>query len=318
MKISVVLCTFNRCAILPSALDSIAAQQLPDTVAWEVIVVDNNSRDQTRGVVEKYCATYPVRFRYVLETQQGLSRARNAGISEATGEVIAFTDDDVVAEPTWLQNLTESLRDERWAGAGGRIVAPSGFKPPPWLTLGGDMDLGGPLALFDLGDAFGELKRAPYGANMAFRRSMFEKYGGFRVDLGRCGSLLLSGEDTEFCNRLLAGSEHLCYVPSAVVHHPVPPDRLQKKYFNNWWFEFGRGRVIERRRRPPVLGVRREWISILNLLCRLLPSRAMRWLFAPTAQQRFYFQCQLSLTVGELAQNYRVALERGHEREVQS
>jgi glucosyl-dolichyl phosphate glucuronosyltransferase len=310
MKVTVILCTFNRSATLPCALDSLVAQQVPASVTWEVVVVDNNSTDDTRVTVERYCNRYPGRFRYLFEAQQGLSRARNAGIHAACGEILAFLDDDVVAEPDWLANLTSSLTDPAYAGAGGRVVAPTGFAPPHWLTLGGEMDLGGPLALFDQGAIPGELNRAPYGANMAFRRSMFEKYGDFRVDLGRCGSSLLSGEETEFANRLLVASELLRYEPSAVVHHPVPAERLNERYFRNWWFDFGRGRIIERTRRPSLLGFPREWFSIFHLLWRFLPIRTMRWLLATAPRRRFYHKCQVWLTVGEIVQNYRVALSR--------
>jgi len=310
MKVSVILCTFNRSATLPSALDSLVAQVLSPSVPWEIVVVDNNSSDETRATIERYCNRYPGRLRYLFEPQQGLSRARNAGIRAARGEIFAFLDDDVVADRDWLSNLTSALSDSVWAGAGGRVVPPEGFSPPHWLTLGGDMDLGGPLALFDLGMMPGDLKRAPFGANMAFRRSMFEKYGDFRVDLGRCGSSLLSGEETEFANRLLAASERIRYEPTAIVHHPVPAERLNEKYFRNWWFDFGRGRIIERARRPSLLGLSREWFSILNLLWRFLPVRTMRWLLTLSPPKRFYHKCQVWLTVGEIVQNYRVAFSR--------
>src|SRR5208283_4457645 len=106
MRISVILCTYNRASILISALESIVAQTLPESVEWEVLVVDNNSCDQTREVVEDFCRRYPRRFRYVFEPNQGLSHARNSGIREALGEVLAFMDDDVTVEPGWLDNLT--------------------------------------------------------------------------------------------------------------------------------------------------------------------------------------------------------------------
>ncbi|MGC2247271.1 MAG: glycosyltransferase, partial [Terriglobales bacterium] len=85
MRIALILCTYNRCEFLAKALDSIAASILPESVEWEVFVVDNNSSDQTREVVEGFCHRYPERFRYVIERQQGLSSARNAGIRESQG-----------------------------------------------------------------------------------------------------------------------------------------------------------------------------------------------------------------------------------------
>lgn len=308
MNISVVLCTFNRCLSLPRALDSLGAQTLPESVSWEAIIVDNNSSDGTRALSEEYCHRYPGRFRYAFEPQQGLSRARNTGIRHATGEIIAFIDDDVVADPEWLRNLTASLLQGEWAGAGGRILPPSEFSPPDWLTLGGEMDLGGPLALFDLGDRPMELGRAPYGTNMAFRKSMFDKYGAFRVELGRCGKNLLSGEDTEFGKRLMAAGERLCYEPAALVYHPVPDERLSELHFRTWWFDFGRTRIIERAARPGIFGIPRECFSIINLAWYFLPVRILRWLLAVRTKSRFYNKCQVWLTVGEIVQNYREAL----------
>jgi glycosyltransferase involved in cell wall biosynthesis len=302
MKITVILCTYNRSHSLPKALDSVAAQMLPDSVPWEVLVVDNNSRDQTRAVAEDYCRRYPRRFRYLFELQQGLSRARNAGIRDARGEIIAFMDDDVTVAPEWLQNLTASLHGGEWAGAGGRILPPQEFTPPRWLTLGGEMDLGGALALFDLGNVPSELKRAPYGTNMAFRKNMFEKYGNFRADLGRCGDNLLSNEDTEFGRRLIAGGERLRYEPNAVVFHPVPEERLSKNYFRAWWFAYGRARALERGIRPAIFGIPRKWISVPSLVLRFLSVRTMHWLMTVNPQCRFYNKCQVWLTLGEIAQ----------------
>jgi len=309
MNITVILCTYNRCQSLSQALDSVAAQILPDSLEWEVIVVDNNSSDQTREVTQNYVHKHPGRFRYVFEQQQGLSRARNTGIRAARGEIVAFMDDDITVEPMWLQNLTASLHEELWSGAGGPIRPPEQFRPPRWLTLGGERDLGGALALFDLGSVPGELKRPPYGTNMAFRRGMFEKYGDFRADLGRCGGNLLSNEDTEFGRRLLAGGERLRYEASAVVHHPVPEERVRKNYFRRWWFEYGRARVLERGTQPPILGIPRQFLSIPSLVVRFLPIRTLQWLFAVDPKRRFYNKCQVWLTLGEIVQNYRQSFE---------
>lgn len=306
-SITVVLCTFNRSESLQKTLDSLANQILPEGVPWEVIVVDNNSKDSTRAVVDAQSHKYPNRVRYVFESEQGLSRARNTGIRQARGEIIAFIDDDVIADPMWLQNLTASFKEEAWSGSGGRILPPCDFRPPDWLTLGGAMDLGGALALFDLGDRPGELERPPYGTNMAFRKKMFQKYGMFRVELGRCGTSLLSGEDIDFGRRVMLSGECLRYEPSAVVYHPVSIERLSKRYFRAWWFDFGRTRIIERPLRPRMLGIPREYISIVNLLLRFLPLRTIQWLLTVQTRPRFYRKCQVWLTIGEIVQNYRQA-----------
>jgi glycosyltransferase involved in cell wall biosynthesis len=306
MKISVLVCTFNRCHSLANALDSILAQVLPGPVTWELIVVDNNSTDHTREVVGKYCLKYPDRIRYVFEPRQGLSRARNTGVREARGEIIAFIDDDVIAAPSWLQNLTGSMRNPKWAGAGGRIVPPPDFSAPDWLTVGGKRDLAGVLLpIFDLGHEACLMERAPYGANMSFRKSMFERYGSFRVDLGRCGDSLLTGEDIEFGNRLLTAGECLRYEPSAVVTHPVPEDRLNKSHFRKWWFDYGRTRIIQSADRPSVL---RAILSLARLVSNFLLVRILQWAFTIDARRRFYNECQIWMTFGEIAQTFKEAI----------
>lgn len=290
----------------------LVAQVLSGSVTWEVLVVDNNSTDGTREVMRDYCRKYPERIRYLFEADQGLSRARNAGIREARGKTLAFIDDDVIAGPSWLQSLAVALHDAKWAGGGGRVVPPRNFNPPKWLTVGGEMDLlGALLPLFDLGEEACEMKRPPYGANMAFRKSMFEKYGYFRVDLGRCGDRLLMGEDIEFGSRLMLAGECLRYEPAAVVEHPVPEERLNKTYFRKWWTDYGRTRIIQRLVSSPIAGTSRAFLSLANLILRYLLIRAVRWMFTFNSQRRFYNECQIWLTIGEISQTLSYLVQSG-------
>jgi glucosyl-dolichyl phosphate glucuronosyltransferase len=237
MNITVILCTFNRCQSLAKTLESVAASKLPASVEWEVLVVDNNSSDQTHEVVEGFSRRYPGRFRYLFEPQPGKSFALNTGVSKARGDVLAFLDDDVTVEPTWLQNLTAPLNGSGWAGTGGRTLLAQRYSPPPWLALEGPYAVGHALAaLFDLGPEPCDLDRAPYGTNMAYRKDMFEKYAVFRTDLGPSPNREIPrpNEDTEFGRRLMAAGERLRYEPSAVVYHPAPQNRIQKSYFLTW------------------------------------------------------------------------------------
>ena len=310
MTITVILCTYNRCQSLGKALESVAASDLPPTVEWEVLVVDNNSADQTREVVEQYRQRYPGRLRDILEKQQRLSPARKAGIREAHGEILAFMDDDVIVERTWLRNLTSRLDHGEWAGAGGRILAAESFTPPRWLAAEGPYAVGGILyAHFDLGDKAGELDRAPYGTNMAYRKAMFEKYGGFRTDLGRCGDSLISLEDTEFGRRLMAAKERLWYEPSAVVFHEVPESRIKKEYLLAWWFDYGRAGVREAGKRPAILGIPRHYISIPHVALSHLPQRVVRWMLALNPQARFSWKCGVWAKLGELSEMHRLAFD---------
>ena len=205
-RITVVLCTYNRSRRLVQALEGAAALQLPSSLAWDVLVVDNNSRDDTPEVVRTFIKRYTGRFRYLFEPEPGKSHALNAGIGAAGSDILAFLDDDVTVEPEWLHNLTASLHDGRWAGAGGRIVPRWDTAPPPWLPRGDRYCLA-PLVSFDLGMEAGPISEPPFGTNMAFRKEMFEKHGGFRTDLGPRPGSQIRGEDTEFGRRLLDAGE---------------------------------------------------------------------------------------------------------------
>ncbi len=305
MRITVILCTYNRCQSLAKALESAAALKLPDADEWEILVVDNNSTDKTREVVENFCRRYPGRFRYLFEPQQGKSHALNAGISETHADVLAFMDDDVTVDPAWLQNLTASLPDGHWAGAGGRILPQKTFRPPPWVSPSEPHALG-PLALFDPGPDAVELAVAPFGTNMAFRRCVFEKYGGFRTDLGpRPGSEIRS-EDSEFACRLLVAGEHLRYERSAIVYHDVPDSRLQKKYFLNWWFDKARADI-----RAYGDLARNKWHlkGVPLVLFRRLTVWTLRWLVAVDPARRFSCKVKVWLVAGQIQESYRQAAE---------
>lgn len=277
MIISTILCTYNRCDSLRHALESLAVSEFPESAQWEVLVVDNNSKDQTRSVVEEFSRRYPGHFRYLFEPKQGKSYALNAGIRAATGDVLAFTDDDAIVDPEWMRNLGAVMNDKVWAGSGGRTLPEQTLSLPDWLPAelihwGGIV--GG---LFDIGANPCELTEPPYGVNFAFRKEMFEKYGGFREDLGPRPGSEIRNEDTEFGKRIMDAGERICYVPSALVYHEVSENRLRKEYFLKWWFDFGRARIREKGARTKVLGIPRQYFSIPNHLVRILPPQMFRW-----------------------------------------
>lgn len=307
MNCTVILCTFNRRQSLLEALESVAASKLPDNFTWEVLVVDNNSTDGTRAVVEEYCRRYPRRFRYLFEPRQGKSHALNSGIRESKGEILAFVDDDVTVEPTWLQNLTSSLYGDEWAGAGGKILLERTCPPPRWLALDGPYSLAGVLVFFDRGDKPGQLDWAPYGTNMAFRKVMFEKHGGFRTDLGPNTANEIRGEDTEFGRRLMSAGERLRYEPFAIVYHSVPEKRLRKEYFLNWYFDFGRALVREWGRGSDIWGIPRPYFSILKKIPTSMAAYALHWTVALKPEKRFFYKVMVWWQAGQIAEMYRLA-----------
>jgi glucosyl-dolichyl phosphate glucuronosyltransferase len=320
MNITLIVCTYNRCESLAATLDSIARSALPDSIEWEVLVVDNNSGDQTREIAEGFCRRYPTRFRYLFEAHPGKSYALNSGIRAARGDILAFTDDDVIVDPNWLRNLTARLHSIEWSGAAGRVLRSWTCPPPRWLSLERRYEkMGWALVSFDIGQEAGELSPAypPVGANMAFRKDVFTRHGVFRTDLGPQGddvdrpsgqNAALAAEanirrrhigiweDTEFGQRLMNRGERLRYEPSAVVYHPVPERRLTKEYFLAWWFIRGRDSIRIMPTRGPVWGMPRRYVRMARMTILLL-GRTLAWSLALKPHRRFYYK----LLVWEMA-----------------
>jgi glucosyl-dolichyl phosphate glucuronosyltransferase len=238
MDVSIVVCTYNRAESLKDTLAALAKLVVLPTRVWEVVVVDNNSRDHTHQVVEQTQRTWP-RLRYVFEAAQGLSHARNRGIAESTGEVILFTDDDVLPEPDWMETTLAGLEKYR-ADACGGYIAPIWETPPPaWLT---ERFYGFLAVRTDRTDDYPieSASQAPFGANMAIRKAVFDKVGLFDTNRGRKGKVLASGEDGEMFERLLAAGFKAVFLGQSRVHHKVEAFRVTKRYFRRWRFQTSR------------------------------------------------------------------------------
>lgn len=242
MKYSVVIATYNRAADLRETLRSLAG--LAPDGPWEVLVVDNNSSDDTRQVVEEAASGYPVDLRYLFESQQGRSPALNAGIRAARGDVIVTTDDDVRVPSDWLTRAGEALDRLGCEYVGGRVLPIWGGPRPRWLT-----DRGGKqwavIALLDYGPApieFGA--RVPLGVNMAFRRGAFDRAGLFDPHTGRRAGTLLGQEVREWCIRARQAGLRGWYAPELTLHHLIPAGRLNKRYFRRWFYWRGISRAM--------------------------------------------------------------------------
>ena len=289
MNITVIVCTFNRSRLLETALESIAASEIPAGIAWEILVADNNSSDGTHAVIEGFIRRHPGRFRYVFEPRPGKSNALNSAIAAAKGEMLAFADDDITVDPQWLYGLTAPLMNGPWVGSGGRVLTQWESVAPAWLDTDGWM-LIGPLVQFDLGLKAGPLHETPVGTNMAFRKSLFERYGDFRTDLGPRPGNEIRNEDSEFVRRLLQAGEPLYYEPSAIVYHPVTEDRLTKDYFLAWWF--GKGRS-DARELEIASATRWKIAGIPLILLRRLIRWTVQWLL--TLDRKARFRCKVCI-----------------------
>ncbi len=236
--VTIIVCTYNRAQSLARTLLALLAQEGIAAYHPELVVIDNNSSDDTRAVVERIAceAAWPVR--YVFEPRQGLCYARNRAISESRGELLLFTDDDVRPEPAWASALAHAFAEHRADGVCGPVRPIWEVEPPTWARQFG----GGVLAIVDYGEQpfqIRDIKHLFVGANMAFRREIFASLGAFRVDLGPNVTMPLRGDDTEFFERALAAGRTLVYEPRAAVHHHVLRGRLTRRYFRQWHYWSG-------------------------------------------------------------------------------
>jgi GT2 family glycosyltransferase len=240
--ISVIVSTFNRCESLKETLESICRQKLVSGIDHELVVVDNNSTDRTREVVEEAAKQAPLPVRYVFEAQQGISKARNRGIRESWGQYLIFTDDDVKPEAQWIESIYQAFLEYDADIVAGKIKPLWAKEPPAWVFEPEFKEtLGGVFALLDHGPEPFVLTKLDlnfcYGANMAFRKTALDKLGGFREDLGMVGKKRLYGEDTEMIIRYFNAGKKMVYAPDAVVCHKVPAERINLKYVRKWRFD---------------------------------------------------------------------------------
>lgn len=237
--VSVVISTYNRCKILPLALESIITQESAG-VSFEVVVVDNNSNDQTRQVIESFIARGHSNIKYIFEGRQGLSHGWNTGISNASAPIIAFTDDDLCMEPNWIASIKRSFDEHPEVDyIGGSIVARWPVERPDWCV---PTVYAGPLAITEYGDVpFYIDKDSPVCMiSKYFRREAFERIGCFDPDFGRVKDSIGSAEDHELQLRLWSAGGVGLYVPHVVVNVDVPLERMTKAYHRRWHAGHGR------------------------------------------------------------------------------
>ena len=235
VDVSVIICTYNRCDLLQKSLASVFAQD-SGGVRFELIVVDNNSTDETRRVCQSFLARRRLPMRYLFEPRQGVSYARNRAIACAKAPILAFSDDDVCVTASWVANIMRAFAEHpSAAGIGGKVLPRWGNPPPAWLTR----DHWTPLALQDYGEAPLTINAATplclVAANLALRRDVFDRIGRFSPALQRVKNSIGSIEDHELHMRLWDAGYQEVYVPDVVVMAEVQAERLTKAYHRNWY-----------------------------------------------------------------------------------
>jgi glycosyltransferase involved in cell wall biosynthesis len=247
LQVAVVICTYNRSVMLGNLLQSLTAAEAVPDIDLRVVVVDNNSSDHTRQVVERFADRLPLK--YLFEPRQGKAFALNSAIAAVSeADLLLFTDDDVELPPEWLVRFVEAAREHpEYGWYGGRVLPwwPDG--EPAWLREDTRAALAGYFVDYDLGEVsrpYAKGDRWPIGAAMAVRQQVFAKIGLFREDLGPHGRLRGVGEETDLIERAVEAGYKGFYVADACCRHYVDPKRMRLSGF----FLFGIGKGLNQYR----------------------------------------------------------------------
>ena len=308
VEVSVVIPTYNRSALLKDAVGSVLGQSSADTqTPFEIVIVDNNSQDDTESVARALVDAHPGRVHYVRETQQGNAHARNRGVQTARGEIIAFIDDDVAVEGDWLTTLTNTLASRpEMSFVGGRVLPQWTGPPPSWLTP----EHWSPLALLDYGPEeliiSGERPRGLLTANIAFRRRVFTEVGSFSPHLQRVKNMIGSMEDTEFLMRVCRSGKQGLYLPQMIARAPVEAERLSKTYHRRW--HTGHGHFYALMRDPQWERSKFSFAGIPAHLYKQTLTHGLSWVkttITGNADAAFTHECRLRFFGGFFRQRRR-------------
>jgi glycosyltransferase involved in cell wall biosynthesis len=310
--IGAVIATLNRGDYLCSCLKAFETQTMPAD-CFEVVIVDNGSTDDTRAIAREFCGRNP-HFSYVREERRGLATARNSGIARCAAGIVAFTDDDAVPEPDWLERLMKRFAElpDEVAVVGGEIQPVWEGQRPEWLTNAMLRPLSAGL-MWTLSAR--DLKAGEWlvEANSAYRKRWLLQFGGFPEHLGRVGDMLLSGENC--VNRLMQRAGlRMFFDPSILVRHRIPASRLTRTWFRRRMFWQGvtmnlLNRYVE------------EQSAVLGLNCGeastiweevLIPSSPAAWidLFDDNSSSPFQEQLDTIEKIGYLLESQAVVVGR--------
>lgn len=236
--VSIIIATYNRCDFLEDCIKSYSEQDC-DKSAFEVLIINNNSTDDTEIISNRLIEKYPeVNVRYLVETNQGLSYGRNRGIHESKYALIHFFDDDAIATPSYISSIIDTFeRNPKALASGGKILLNYFDKRPRWASVYIESIFG----LFDIGNTEKEFPRRNYprGSNMTFKRELFDKVGTFDISLGRKGKIMLGGEEKEMFQRVYELGASVIYNPLTVCYHAVPTERTKLDSIRNQVFGIG-------------------------------------------------------------------------------
>lgn len=280
--LSIILCTYNRDKYIYNVLQSIAQNDYPCN-QYEIVLVNNNSTDNTESECSRFQTDYPhIQFRYCIETNQGLSYARNRGIQESKGDILVYVDDDALVNQEYLHTYAEFFeKNPDIAAAGGPIIPKYETTEPAWMSHYTRQLVTGKLYL---GDKEREFPKSafPGGGNAAYRKSVFDKIGFFNVELGRKGNSLIGAEEKDLFDKMTTIGIRFFYLPTAILYHIIPEKKLSQDYFNRLTYSIG---VSERYRTLQISK---------GKYCKRLVSEAVKWAATLVLWLKFAFTLQFA------------------------
>lgn len=230
IQVSIIIPTYNRCRFIGKTLHSFLNQSYPK-INYEIIVCDNNSTDKTAKVIRSYIEKYGnARIRYLYEKRQGSHYARNSGALIAKGELLYFTDDDMIADYNLLYNLVNFMGEHsKVAIATGKVLPRWETQPPKWVEK---YCANSYLSLLNRGrsNKISNKDVGVYSCHEIIRKDVFYKTGGFHPDF--VGKELLGDGETGLNKDILNMGYLSAYVANAVIYHIIPRKRMTQKYLN--------------------------------------------------------------------------------------
>jgi len=244
MRFSVIICTYNREKYIYNVLKSIARQDF-SSGDYEIVLVNNNSTDNTEDICKQFRTDYPgIVFNYITEFNQGLSYARNTGVKESKGDILVFVDDDATIFDGYLKSIDGFFsKYTSILACGGPIVPVYESGKPSWISHFTNQLIGGALYEGDTIKPF-RLGKYPGGGNSAFRKEAFDKYGLYNVELGRKGTNLIGAEEKDLYDRIQKDGQVVYYLPQMGIYHYIPDKKLTPEYFNNLTYSIGKSEYI--------------------------------------------------------------------------
>ena len=288
--LSVGVCVYNKEKEIPNALQSLAEQTISKDL-FEIIVVDNNSTDNTEAVVKEFINNHPeLNIKYFKEINQGVSYARNRCYKEASGNYIVYFDDDEIAFKDWLQNFYDSIKKHPEAVIlAGKVIVK--YEDPEFAKIA-DSYIDNWFANYEYGDEEIVLSKEliekgkidyPIAGNMAVKMDYIKEVNGFDTDLGRSENLMLGGEETKFTKDALENGKIAIYTPQSTIHHIVIKNRCSIDFLKMKHFQ--QGMTFIRIYFNGVSLFKRLKIVIYHII--LILAKSVQYLFSSNKERNF-------------------------------